>query len=446
MHKKSNDSKLDEAYKNSLKFSILDGAFFSLMMGFGEYYLSAYILLLGATSFEIGIFGTLPAFFASVVQIWAPNLMHHFRSRKKTILAVSWVRTIIWLAIIFAWLMKSISVEIVTLATSIYFSMIFIGSVPWTSWMGDLVDDKERNRYFAVRNRISTAMMVIGIVIGGIILQYFENQNLTGFIIIFIAAFIFSAASVLFLSKKQDVLYIENLKDELNLKEFTRNITKNNFGKFTIYNTILNFALYIASPFFIAYQIKILNMNYIEIMVAQAAFLSAKVLFFKAWGIVTDKYGNVKVLSLSTILVSLLPFLWFYAHTAVQVYLINIFSGIAWAGFELLAFNYIYENVEPQKIGKFTSYMTFYKGFGILLGGLAGTILFFNNTNFSETFFGILFISGFFRIISSIYFMREVSGNKDHKPWKYGGMMFELLMSAPKEGLNIITVFTRKKK
>lgn len=445
MHKKTGDNEMDLLFQKSLKFSMLDGAFFALMLGIGEYYLSAYIISLGANNLEIGLIGTLPIFIASIFQVFGPNLITYFNSRKKALFIPSLIRTIIWIPIIFAWSFGASKIWLIIIATIIYFTTNFLGTVPWVSWMGDLLDEVERPNYFAIRNKIASLITFIGIILGGVILELTKQNPITGFIIIFTVSFVSSLISTYFIYKKTDIPFIETQEDIFSLKTFTKNLTTDLFGKFTIFNSVFNMAVYIAAPFFAAYQLNVLKISYIEYMIGIAALITAKFLFFKPIASYTQKHGNVKVLSLSLILITIVPIWWIFITQPWEIYLANFISGMGWAGYELLSFNFVYDTIKPVQRSRSISYMTFYKGIGIFIGGVVGSFLI---KIFHELFVLIFLISGIARVLSLLYFSKEIKELNDVEPISHQKLFLRIISTVPREGIyrTLVGIKTAKNK
>jgi len=433
MYKRTGNNDLDLKYQKSLKFSLLDGAFFAFMLGIGEYYISAYIISLGANNLQIGLIGTLPIFLASILQIYGPQLISELNSRKKAVFLPSLIRTITWIPIILGWSLGANKIWLIIFATTIYFTTNHLAAVPWISWMGDLVEETQRSNYFAKRNKISSIVAFIGTILGGVILDLTKLDSIKGFIIIFIISFLSSLLSTIFIYKKTDIPFIEEKEDKFTLKEFTSNLNKTTFGKFTIFNSIFNMAIFISAPFFVAHQLNVLNLTYIEYMIGLTLMTFSKSIFFKPFANYTQKHGNVRLLTLSLILITTIPIFWIFVTKAWEIYILNFFSGIGWAGFELLSIEFLYDSVKPSQRSRNSSYMTFYKGIGILAGGIVGTII-VKITR--QPYILIFLISGIIRLLSLIYFSKEIKELKNVEPIKFEQLFFKIISTIPREGIS----------
>ena len=71
------ESKEDKV-KKSLKYSVLDGTFNSIKIGFGESFFQAFAIFLKANSLQIGILGSLPQALGSLFQLFSHKLLKLF--------------------------------------------------------------------------------------------------------------------------------------------------------------------------------------------------------------------------------------------------------------------------------------------------------------------------------------------------------------------------------
>ncbi|HLC98962.1 MAG TPA: MFS transporter, partial [Candidatus Nanoarchaeia archaeon] len=66
---------VEDKIRKSLKYSIMDGAFYSAMVGFGESFFSAFAIFLKASNLQIGLLGSLPIALGSVSQLYSNRLI-----------------------------------------------------------------------------------------------------------------------------------------------------------------------------------------------------------------------------------------------------------------------------------------------------------------------------------------------------------------------------------
>jgi len=115
-----------------------------------------------------------------------------------------------------------------------------------------------------------------------------------------------------------------------------------------------------------------------------ATEILAKILTQRYWGILSDKLGDRSVMGLCNIMIVFYPFIFLFVREPFHLILIAIFSGVAWSGFDLTAFNYLLD-VTPSEERHF--YIAEYKvatGFAVFLGPLIGGFVsqYFSSTSF----------------------------------------------------------------
>ena len=120
------------------------------------------------------------------------------------------------------------------------------------------------------------------------------------------------------------------------------------------------------------------------------------------WGKIADKYGNYRVLILTSIAIPTIPVLWILHPSPIYLILIpSLVGGISWAGFNLASGNFIYDNVSVQKRGLAVSYHNMLNGIGIALGaGLGALLIKILTIDFIEPIILIFIIGAIARMIA----------------------------------------------
>jgi predicted MFS family arabinose efflux permease len=151
-------------------------------------------------------------------------------------------------------------------------------------------------------------------------------------------------------------------------------------------------------------MLKNLGFSYVMFMAVVLSQTFFALITAKAWGKFADKYGNYEVLKITGLLIPLYPILWLISES--PIFLIfgpALIGGVAWAGFNLAASNFIFDSVTPQKRGIAVSYYNLLNGIGIFLGATLGAILIKTITiNFIDTLLFIFLISALARMIVSL--------------------------------------------
>lgn len=438
---KKEAAKIDKA----LECSIKDGSWWSVMAGFGESFLGPFALLLNATAFQIGVLGSLPRFLSFIMQLLAVKLTNIFKSRKKIILFFVILQALTWpLIILISWLFKSVWMLIILAA--LYFIFGALSEPAWTSWMGDLVREDKRGKYFGRRNRITGFVLFVSLLAAGILLEKFsEIDTFSAFAILFSVAFLGRLLSWYYLWKQYEPSVEIREPKKMSFLMFVKDVRKNNFGMFSLFSSLMMFSVYILDPLFVIYWLQYFKFSYLQYMVIISAASIATFITMTYWGRYADKYGSKTILWVSSCMIVVLPLFWYLVrflgkdNAFIASIIIQAASGFAWAGFNLASSNFVYDSVEPENRIRFIGYNNALKGIAILFGGLLGGLLggiVFNNPDIiwivPSGLFLVMIISFAVRLLITIFLLNKV---REVRKVRKRPHFFHFVTVMPVEGL-----------
>lgn len=381
---KKDSPKIRELKHHSRRLSIKEGIFASAKTSLGYNYISPLAIAINSSNAIVAMFTGIIGILGPTSQIFGSRLIEKY-PRKKIVSKSVFLEALMWIPFIIIALLfyKNILTDILPLALLLIFSIyIVINSVnypAWFSWIGDIVDDNYRGRWFAKRNLIlGFASVIIGIA-SAFFLDYSKKINMTmiGFSILFSLALISRIISWRTLKKQ----YEPKIKLEkgyyFSFLDFLLNKTKNNnFKKFSIYRFFLNISCSISSTLFAIYLLRFLGFKYSIYMIIVFSGTIFSLIVLELWGKFSDRYGNYKILAISSILIPIIPLLWIINSSPLYlIFIPSMVSGITWAGFNLAAGNFIYDNVSAQKRSLAVSYHNMLAGIGTFIGAGIGAIL-----------------------------------------------------------------------
>src|SRR6266849_4889444 len=127
--------------------------------------ITGWALYLGLTPVLVGVLGALP-FAAQVVQVPSAWLTRVHGSRRTALWTIGVARQLPLVLVILPWLpVPETSQRTILLAVAAASSLLAVaGNNAWTSWMGELVPDRVRGRYFGRR----TAFCALGSTLGAL--------------------------------------------------------------------------------------------------------------------------------------------------------------------------------------------------------------------------------------------------------------------------------------
>jgi MFS family permease len=345
--------------KKSLRLSVLDGSAFAAMLGLTQNYITPFALALKATTVQIGLLTSVPNLMMALSQLTAPHLSEKAGSRKGLILPVVFLHALLWIPILLVpflfhsaqiwWLIGFVTLNTVLGA---------IANPAWGSMMADLVPPRLRGKYFAIRGRITGIITLILSLIGGGILQLFTGNVYIGFAILFGCAALFRLVSLYFLYGMYEPPVSENKINDPSLLQMVKHLGSTNLGKFTLYVSLIIFASNISSPFFPVFMLEDLNYSYTAYIINVTFFSIAVMVFQTYWGRRGDWAGNIKVIRVTSFLVPIVPLLWLGSSNSYYLIGAQIFSGFAWAGFNLASVNFVYDASEPENRTKYIAILT----------------------------------------------------------------------------------------
>jgi len=245
----------------------------------------------------------------------------------------------------------------------------------WQSLMSDYLPHKKRGRYFGWRNKVLGTVTIACLLGAGVILQFFRQNPLRGFVLIFSAAALCRFACVYFLCRMYEQKHASRADAYFSFLEFVRRAPESNYAKFVFFVSAFTFSVYLASPFFSVFMLKDLKFDYLTYTVLVTTVSAATILTIDRWGRTADRIGNIKVLRVTAFFIASLPFCWIFNQHPVYLFFAQALSGIAWAGFNLCALNFIYDAVTPAKRTRCIAYFSACNGTAVFLGSFAGGFL-----------------------------------------------------------------------
>jgi len=372
-----------EQIDKTKKASIVDGSAYNVMYGFGEQYITPFALRLGASDGEIGILSSVPAFLGSLSQVLGANLADKYKDRKKIVLWFVFLHAISLIPLFIIPLLTK-SMLALTLIFTLYLVFANTAGPAWNSWIGDVISEGERTKYFAQRNKIAIAALLVSVLSAGLILNYFSNVNVwIGFGILFSISFLGRIISWYALTRQYEPQYVVDKESYFSFKDFLARMPETNFGNFVIFRSLMAFAVMIGSPFFAVYSLNHLHFSYIQYTIIVLFPMIIKILTMNYWGKNSEKFGNKTIMFVCAFWIALIPFWYFvagvfFSQTPYVFFIILCgegLSGFAWAGFDLTTFNYMLETSGPMKRARAFAYYNVVYGTFVLIGGLLGAVL-----------------------------------------------------------------------
>lgn len=366
----------EDVIKKSLRYSVYDGAAFSVMEGATSSFLTPFAIALNASVSLIAALTYVPQLLGAFIQLLATQVVEVLKDRRKILVAGAFLHAVLWIPLLLIPYatpnQKYLLIVYVSLQTIIAQLMNPIGN----SLLGDIVPKFERGRFFGYKNKIVGATSFIAALTAGLILNYYSPKHpFLGFSILFGVAFVARIISGIFKGMMHNPLPDLAHEEKFSILDFVRRMDKTNYGHFVIYITLFKFAVSVASPFFAVYMLKNLHFTYLQFTILVAAELIASFIAMGIWGRLIDEKGTKYVLYISGVLTPLIPFFWLFSNNFYYLIVIEAFSGLSWAGFNLSSSNFIFDAVKPENRVRCIAYYKFFEGIAVFMGAALGGFL-----------------------------------------------------------------------
>lgn len=396
--------------ERSLRFSSIEGMAFGAVQGVGEHFTSAYAIALGATNTQLGLLVSLPSLVGALGQSAAARVVALLGSRKRTIILFAFLSGCMWIPILSVghifesgapyWLIG-------LLALYALFGLMVIP--PWGSIMAETVPQQLRGRYFGTRSRWSTLANMCAFLLAGGLLYLFRDRGLTGFALVFGLAFGFRMISVALLTTLLDPSPGSETEEKIRPRAFLRQLPRTNLGRTMLFIFSMNFVVNLAGPFFVPYMLRERGMSYITFTILETLSIVATLWAVPHWGRAADKAGNRRMLAISSALIALVPLIWLASGDPVFLGFAEIYTGLVWAGFNLVSINFIYDATSPQNRTSYLAYFSAGAGIAVSLGALTGGFLTPHMPEFrGSAILSMFLLSGILRLLVAAVFLPRI--------------------------------------
>jgi MFS family permease len=425
--------------RKSLRYSILDGAWWSVMHGAGERYVVPFVIIAGSQIWPVAAFQALPPLAGALVQWLAANVTDRTGHRQRICVVTGLIQAATWLPICLAIFMpQPAGFYLMLSAYIVYVAMQNFSMPPWFSWIGDLVPVRTRGSYFGLRGMLTgfvtlTAFMAAGRwvdwagTVAGLGLLGLESQNFA-FLVIFAIAGLARVVSVRYLQLKVEPKYVSHRQDRFSLVQFVRRMPRAHFGRFVLYSSSLHAAGMLLGPAFLSWYL-LRELEFTPTQYAVVFGLNLVLLYGgqQFWGRVADRIGAKQVITLCGWASVVIPLLYLVSPSFWWVALVFCYDGFVFAGLGIGSANYVYDVVTPAKRARCSAFRFLFVGMGGLIGttigasilsGLAGveqiTIL---GVEFTSEFHVLLVTSALLRVLPNLLLPTFAEFRLKPKPW-----------------------------
>lgn len=363
---------------NNLRSSMVDAGAYSLMVGLGETYLTAFALALSVSEIATGLLAAFPMMIGATLQLAAPWCIRRLGSHRIWIVGCAIAQAICLLLTPVAAIAGAWQLAVLYLASSLYWASGLATGPAWNTWAEEIIPPAIRTRFFARRSRISQACLLFGFAAGGLLLADAERNAfvVTAFSSIFILAGICRLVSAGALYRQSEPSAGQAASGHKSLRQVTLGLRGHAGGRLLMYLFAVQVAVQLAGPFFAPFMLARQGMTYTEYMFLIALGFVGKVLALPAWGRLAKRAGVRPLMWIGGLGIVPLSGLWlglqWIEHDVLYLSVVQVFGGFAWAAYELAFFLMFFETIPRHERTSVLTIYNFTNALALVLGAVLG--------------------------------------------------------------------------
>lgn len=394
----------DEGRRNLTRYWF-DGLFAAASDTIPINYLTLYLLALGATGSQVGLFTALTSLAAAACLLPGALLVEHYGHRKEITV---WFGgglarfALLVLALLPLGFTGQALIWVVILLSVIRSAAGNLAFPAWMSITGDIVPQEGRGRYFGSRNFVmGIAAMLMTYLVGEFITRVGSPR---GYQLSLMLAFGVGLFSTYFFSRIKDQQASQPVHSSMriSLPDIWKDLRAAPlFLPFCFASALWNFSINIAGPFFNVYMVQDLKFTAAMVGVAAVSISISKMLIQKKVGEISDRWGPGRVQVVCMFLLPILPLIWIFITQLWQVVALNFFGGFLWGAFELVSFNFLLQLTPDAVRARYSAVFQIVVTVALAGGAALGSsiILWWGYT-------GIFLVSALGRIAAALFFLR----------------------------------------
>lgn len=379
-------SSVASSRRDALRTSTIEGGLSTVHITLtGGHFITGYALMLGASDFQLGLMNSLVQI-VQVFQLIAAWVTNRVGSRK--LVCSTGVVIYRGMFVLFG-LLPFLTMLGGTGRIWVFLALLLAANVAlmftsnsWTVWMGDLVPERIRGRYFGSRSSVAVIVSIFTACAGAVVLDYFKSRGLDsyGFLALFSVGTLFAAAGVWMLARQwEPPMKIEAAPTPTQLLKTS--FSELNFRQLCIFSFVFNCSVGISCSFFSKLMIKYLEMSYGTMYLHASAVAVVTFICSRPAGRLIDRLGTKPVAMVSAVFLCVTPLIWLFIQPG-RLWLLGIeaaTSGALWTAYNLAAFNLTLAMAPKQHRSYYIGVLTTVGGLGLgascLLSGELATLL-----------------------------------------------------------------------
>ena len=365
--------------RRTMRLSVVEGSLTQVFLNWTSgAVLIGYMLHIGASPAEIALVGSVPLL-AQVASPGAAYLAAVLGRRKLLTVLLALVSRSSWLlAAALPALPIPVAAQTPFMVALVLVASFFLASngTLWTAWMGDVVPERQRGRYFGLRTGVTGVVGVCANLLAGWWLDRVGAP--LSFQVVLVVAVATALVGVWIYTRQYDP---PTTRERLAWRDVVRApLADSGFRRFLAFAVYWTFVVLLASPFVFPYFLDELRLSFTQVAVWSTIAAVTSMLTTVAWGRVADRVGNKAVLAIGTFVAgALLPASWILAGATGWlgfIWVSAVMDALAWGAIGPAMFNLALVSAPRRNRVVFIAMWSLTTGLAGFVGGaLSGPLL-----------------------------------------------------------------------
>lgn len=362
--------------RRALAVSVVDGGLYGVMIGVSESYLGALAVELGHGDMALAVLASVPMLLGSLAQLAAGPLASALGGRRRLVVAGAALQAACQLGLLVIAATQDRRLWTLLAVKSVFWIAGSAIAPAWNAWMAVLTADISRERYFARRSSIVYLMLLAAYVGAGL---HLETGRLAGavlpaFQLLFVVAFAARLLSAVALRVQAEPADPEGAPSGGTRGRLAQAVRTSSW-RVAAYVAAVTFAAWVSGPFFTPYMLHTLRLDFTTYALLTAVAIMVKAIVFPLYHRVSDRLGMLRTLAVAGAGVVLIPVAWSQIRHVPGLMVVEVFSGVAWAGVEFASFQLLLRASPDSCRVEFFSLANAASGLAQVLGGVAGGLV-----------------------------------------------------------------------
>lgn len=364
-----------------MRLSIIEGAITTVYLAWTtNIVLAGYMIHLGAANWQVSLAGSIQML-ALVSSVLAIPLERTLTTRKRATVILcalgrgGWILSAV---LPFLALPPQTAAMLALVLLTACSLMQSVGAALWMAWIGDVVPDTLRGRYFGFRIPLLGLVGLLANLAAGYYLDSLaEDSRGAGFSLLYVIAAFCALIGMALLARHHEpppTINRQPLREALAVPWQDKD-----FRRLLLFAAYWRFSVFLAGPVVWPYFINHLKMSFTQNAIYYALASGIAMIAGPMWGAISDRVGKKPVLAITTVLTgTAMPLCWMLATPGepAWAYVGGFIEAFAWGGIDTVFFTLSLSNAPREQRVAYYSVLSAVSGLtGFIGGALSGPLL-----------------------------------------------------------------------